>query len=117
MYPPEDELARIDREWEAERERYLIASRYGRRRYVPSEAAAVMMALVVLGVGAFCFALAFSSGDRGGGGLFLPIGWAIVVVGLGVSFCQYVRARRYWKAHLAYRRRRASAKEQLKAAE
>src|SRR5437764_601090 len=41
----QNELARLDREWEAERERYMITDRYG-RRYLPTPGMGIGMAIV-----------------------------------------------------------------------
>ena len=76
-----------------------------------------MIALFVVGVGAFWFAMDFNNGDKGIAGVFTLIGWAIIVVGLAISLYQYGKARRYRAAYRAYLRRRPSAKEQPKAAE
>ena len=60
----EGELARIDREWDRERERYMVHRRNG-RRYVPSAAAAVVMGVLVVGFGLFWTVMTLNLGaDR-----------------------------------------------------
>ncbi len=112
----ETEAARIDREWERERERYMIASRYG-RRYVPSAAAAVVMGVFSSGFGLLWLFLAFSAVGPAGGafGLFFPLfGFLFIAVGIGTSIYQFRKARRYQAAHADYQRRRAAALDRMR---
>src|SRR5438045_1138192 len=46
----EAELARIDREWQIEREQYLMTGRYG-NRYVPTPALSIFSGVLVAGFG------------------------------------------------------------------
>ena len=110
MSAPErqDELARIDREWERERERYLVQSRFG-RRYVPSAAAAVVMGVLGVGFGLFWIEITLNMGG-GLGGAFPLFGVLFVCLAAGISIHQFNKARRYQAAYEAYRRRRAAAR-------
>ncbi len=104
----EDELARIDREWDRERERYMVRRRHG-RRYVPSATAGVVMGLLGVGIGLFWAVTTLNLGG-GLGGAFSLFGvlFACLAAGLGVH--QFNRAMRYRAAHAAYQRRRAAAR-------
>jgi len=104
----ESELARIDREWDRERERYMVLSRYG-RRYVPSAAAAVVMGVLGIGFGLFWTVMTLNVGG-GLGGAFSPFGVLFVCLAAGLSVHQFNKARRYQAAYEAYQRRRAAAR-------
>jgi hypothetical protein len=108
MPPPEheSELLRIAREWDEERERHMVTSRFG--RYPPSRFAALAMGVVAVGVGLFWTVLAFGL-PNGLSGVFPLLGVLFIVVGSGASYYQYTKARRYQAAFRAYRRRRAAA--------
>ena len=45
-----DEVEKLDRDWDAERQRYMITTKYG-RRYVPSTGAAVVVGLFSVSLG------------------------------------------------------------------
>jgi hypothetical protein len=111
----ENELARIDREWEMERERYMVTSRYG-RRYVPSAAAAVVMGVVAVGFGLFWAFMAFSIVPAFGGfGAAFPLfGLVFIAFGAGVSIYQYTKAQQYQAAYAEYQRRRAEALDRMR---
>jgi uncharacterized membrane protein len=113
----QNELARIDREWEMERERYLVTSRYG-RRYVPSAAAAVVVGVLAVGFGIFWTVMAFGmAGNFGGGGfeaIFPLFGLLFIAVGAGVSIYQFTKAQQYQSAYTEYQRRRADALDRMR---
>lgn len=106
----QNELARIDREWEIERERHLITGRYG-RRYVPSRTMAILSGVVVATFGGLWTGLAsnIGGGIAGGGSLFPLFGLAFILLGLGMSVYLFVMAGRYRSAWNAYQQRRAEA--------
>ncbi len=104
----EDELTRIDREWDRERLRYMVHRRHG-RRYVPSAATGVVMGLLGVGFGLFCAVTTLNMGGGLGGALSLfGLVFACLAAGLGVH--QFNKARRYRAAYAAYQRRRAAAR-------
>jgi hypothetical protein len=109
-----EELERIDREWEKERERYMVTSRYG-RRYVPSMVAAVGFGVIVAGVGLIWTVMGFGLVQDFGraAGMFPLLGMVFVVCGAAISLYQFNKAKRYQTAYRAYQRRRSSAQEQL----
>jgi len=114
--PPEklNELERIDREWEKERERYMVTTKYG-RRYVPSTGAAVVVGLISVSVGLIWTMMAFSNAQSLGGaaGIFPLFGMVFVVGGAAISIYQFNKAKRYQAAYRAYQRRRATAEDRL----
>ena len=105
----EDELARIDREWDRERERYMVHRRNG-RRYVPSAAAAVVMGVLGVGFGLFWTVITLNLGG-GLSGAFPLFGVLFVCLAAGISIHQFNKARRYQAAYEAYQRRRAEARD------
>src|SRR5262245_2883954 len=64
----QNEVARLDREWDLERERYMVAGRYG-NRYVPSQGMSVLGGVVVVGFGIVWTGMAASMGAPG----FFPL--------------------------------------------
>ncbi len=110
----QNELARIDREWEIEREQYLITGRYGRRE-VPTTTGGLITAVVGGGFGLVWTIMAFSitSGapDVGPFSLakvFFPL-FGVVFIGAAVVWgltCMK-RAEKYQAAFRAYQARRA----------
>lgn len=109
----QNELARIDREWEMERQQYLITDRYGARQ-VPTPGMGIGIAIVGGVFGLLWTVMAFAI--TGGAPDFGPFGVAHVVfpllgvvfigaaVGFGV-YC-YSRAQKYQRAFAAYQARR-----------
>jgi hypothetical protein len=111
----QNELMRIDREWEMERERYMVTSRYG-RRYVPSMVAAVAMGVISVGFGLVWVFFAFSMASNAGGafGAVFPLfGLLFIAVGVGTSIYQFSKAQQYQSAYTDYQRRRAAARDRL----
>jgi hypothetical protein len=113
----QNELARIDREWQIERERYMIADRYG-RRHVPTAGMGLGAAVVGGAFGVFWTVMAFSitSGgpDFGGFGfakVAMPLfGVVFTVAAIGYGLHAYSKAQQYEKAHAAYQARRRNVR-------
>lgn len=121
----QNELARIDREWEAERERYMITSRYGVRQ-LPTPGMGTVMAVVggIFGMlwTVFAFALTSSAPDVGPFPVVkvvFPLFGVVFTIG-AIATGLYARSRaiQYQQAYEAYLARRAdmraphSAREQ-----
>ncbi len=111
----QNELARIDREWEIEREQYLIRGRYGRRD-VPTTGMAVGIGLVS-GIGGLLWlvmavAITGSAPDFGpfviAKFIFPLFGVAFIVGGIWWAFHVYAQAEKYQAAFKAYQDRKAS---------
>jgi hypothetical protein len=105
-----EELDRIDREWEKERERYMITTKYG-RSYVPSSGAAVVVGLISVSMGLAwtmtSFALLQGFGPLAG--MFPVFGVVFAIGGAVISIYQFKKAKRYQTAYRAYQRRRSTA--------
>ena len=105
-----EELDRIDREWEKERERYLITPKYG-QRYVPSSGAAVVVGLISVSMGLVwtmtSFALLQGFGPLAG--MFPVFGVVFAIGGAVISFYQFQKAKRYSTAYRAYQNRRSAS--------
>jgi hypothetical protein len=110
-----EELDRIDREWEKERERYMVTTKYG-RRYKPSTGAAVVVGLFSVSMGLVwtmtSFALAQGFGPLAG--IFPLFGVVFAIGGAVISTYQFNKAKRYQAACEAYQLRRSIAQDQLK---
>ena len=98
----QNEVERLDREWALERERYMVAGRYG-HRYLPSRGMSLLGGAVIVGFGIFWTAMAASMGT----GLFPLFGVLFILAGVGVSIYSSGKASQYEVAYQAYRRRRA----------
>ncbi len=110
----QNDLMRIDREWEMEREQYMVRGRYG-GRYVPSTVAAVLTGVLSVGFGLFWVAITFGMMGGGGGGFsFFPLfGLLFIAFGIGMSIYQFSKAQQYQSAYADYQRRRAAARDRL----
>jgi Short C-terminal domain len=104
----ENELARLDREWQIERERYQMTGRNG-YRYTPSRIASVVMGVVAVGFGVFWTVMAaeMAGGFGGGPAAFFPLfGVLFILIGIGMSVFSFLRASQYDEARRRYERRR-----------
>lgn len=100
----ETALQRLDREWERERETYMITSKNG-RRHVPTVGGAIFGGVFAGGMGLFFMIM--MAGSRGGGGAMGLFGLVFIAVGIGIAIHSYVKAQDYLAAESRYRRRRA----------
>ena len=113
----QNELARIDREWEAEQEKYMIANKYG-VRHLPTKGQGVAVAAVVGVFGLFWTIMAFSitSGATDEGPfrivkIFFPLfGIAFTAFGIYSGIHAVRKAEEYNRALAAYQERRAAVK-------
>jgi hypothetical protein len=107
-----EELDHIDREWEKERERYMVAAKSG-RRYKPSTGAAVVVGLISVSMGLAwtmtSFALFHTLGPLAG--MFPVFGVVFAIGGTAISFYQFQKAKRYQAAYRAYQNRRSAIQE------
>jgi Short C-terminal domain len=104
----ENTVARLDREWQLARERYMIAGQYG-NRYIPSRGVSVLMGVVVTGFGIFWIAMAMSitSNMPGIGGAFPCFGVIFILFGVGMSIYSFSKATQYEEEYQRYQQRRA----------
>ena len=113
----QNELARIDREWEIERQQYLIPDRWG-RRIVPTPGMGIGIALVggVFGViwTVMAVAITGSAPDVGPFSVakvaFPLFGVVFIVAAIGFGLYAHARASKYQAAFAAYQERRAAVK-------
>lgn len=99
----QNEIERLDREWEFEREKYMITGRYGRRR-VPSDGGSLLAALLVGGFGGAWTIFALSMGAPA---VFPIFGFVFVVLGVSASLSGLGKAGQYQQAYQQYQQRRA----------
>ena len=106
----QNELARIDREWDMERDRYMQYGRYGRRA-VPNAAAGIVIGVVLctLGLGMFGVGVAmmFFVAPALGFVFFLP-GGILLTGGVLVGVVNHNAVKRYNRAYQDYQARRAA---------
>src|SRR5262245_35455106 len=91
----QNEVAQLDREWQNERERYMIAGRYG-ARYVPNRATSLIGGIVIAGFGTLWTVMAMSMGAPG---LFPLFGVIFVLAGIGMSVYSFIKAGEYEEAY------------------
>lgn len=113
----QNELARIDREWEIEREQYLVSDRYG-QQHVPTPGISTGVAILGGLFGVFWTILATSiagafprQGAFGIAKVLLPL-FGVFFTVAAISYGLYCRskAKRYLKAFEKYKARRAGVK-------
>jgi hypothetical protein len=113
----QNELERIDREWQIEKEKYMVADKYG-RRHIPTAGAGKGIALVggVFGTFWTIMALSITSGAPDFGPfmiakLFFPLfGVAFTVGAIWGGMHMVKKAKAYDEAFAAYQKRRAAVK-------
>jgi hypothetical protein len=104
-------VARLDREWQLERERYKVRGRYGARE-IPTRGMSVIGGVVLTGFGIIWTVFAFTISEKAGrfdnaiASVFPFFGVLFVFMGIGVSAYSYNKAVQYEKAYGNYRRRR-----------
>jgi hypothetical protein len=113
----QNELAQIDREWQIERQQYLIRGQYGTAQ-VPTSGMGIGTAVVGGLFGAFwtIMAISITAGAPDFGGfsvakVFFPL-FGVVFTGgaIGYGMYCYAKAQKYQEAFAAYQARRAGAK-------
>jgi pentatricopeptide repeat protein len=98
----QNELARLDREWELEREKLMVTERNG-GRHIPTEGSNLIFAVIVVVFGSFWTIMASYSPLP-----FLPlIGVLFTFFMLSICINGFTKAGEYKKAEQAYQERRA----------
>ncbi len=108
------ELAVLDREWELERENYMVTSKHGAKS-IPSEAGSIGGGIVITLFGCFWTVMAFgvtsmapSFGPFSIAQVAFPLfGVIFVIVGIASSISSFSKAGGYRRAQQRYHRRRA----------
>jgi hypothetical protein len=103
----QNELARIDREWQIERDQYMRYGRYG-SRYRPTVGMSIITGVIGLVGGGLWTLFTLSIVPQVGGfGLLFPLfGVFFMAVGVGTAIYNYNLAQRYDEAYAAYQQRR-----------
>jgi DNA-directed RNA polymerase subunit RPC12/RpoP len=102
------ELARLDREWEAERETLLVRNKDGRTS-VPTRGTALGAGAVAV-IGGVLFA-SFAGSQAG---IFAVAGPLFAVIGVVMAISLSNKAARYAERERAYQERRAELEQQLR---
>ncbi len=99
------ELEDIDRQWEQERETYMVAGKHG-HRHIPSTFGSAVSGIVVVVFGLFWTVVA---SQMPGPPIFPCFG--VLFIGFGVVTCiaGFAKAQQYTAAEQRYRRRRSQA--------
>lgn len=108
------ELTVLDREWELDRENYMVTTKHG-GRHIPSEAGSIGGGIAITLFGCFWTVMAFAiTSDAPSFGPFaiaqtgFPLfGIIFIIVGIVSSISSYNKAGDYRRAQQRYRRRRA----------
>ena len=98
----QNEIARLDREWNLEREKYLISNKYGTRS-VPNEWGNLLVGLLLGGFGVFFTVSAASTGTPA---IFVIFSGIFTLIGAGAGISGFAKAGEYRKAHELYQERR-----------
>jgi hypothetical protein len=109
----EQEIARIDREWQLRREDLMVSGRYG-HRYRPSVAGGVFTLCLTLGFGSVWTLIAAAMASEMGSAWFgVAIGVVFIGVGALVGLSTIAKGRRWNIEEANYRQRRAAAEARL----
>jgi len=96
----QNQLAQIDREWERERQSFMIRDKHGNRRE-PSEFGAIFGGVIAVGFGIFWTMMAASM--HGG---MAPFGVIFILFGAGISIYGYNKAKDFRAAQKRYLRKK-----------
>jgi hypothetical protein len=115
----QNELARIDREWEMQKQQYYVTTRYGVRQ-LPTTGMGIGIAVIggVFGVFWTIMAIAITSGAPDVGPfaivkIIFPL-FGVLFTGAAIVFgivCN-IRAKKYQEAYEAYQRRRQQVRQE-----
>ena len=103
------DVADLGREWEIQKEQYMVSGRYG-FRYVPKKGHSLVAGVVMPAFGIIWTVMAFNMSRGFGGGfgsIFPAFGVLFALFGVGMGIYLYNKASEYEKAYENYRRRRA----------
>lgn len=109
------ELAALDREWELERQNYMVSTRNG-ARHIPSQAGSIGGGIAITIFGCFWTVLAQTITS------FIPVlnivfplfGVVFVIVGIASSISSYTKAGGYRQAEQRYRQRRVEIQNRVR---
>ncbi|HEY0734860.1 MAG TPA: SHOCT domain-containing protein [Herpetosiphonaceae bacterium] len=98
----QNEINQLDRDWDRERETYMVRGRYG-SRYIPSEGTSLLGGIAIVGFGLFW---TISTLEMGAPGFFPLFGVIFIIFGAVTSFISYGKAGAYKEAEQRYQERR-----------
>ncbi len=104
----QNRLEQIDRDWERERENYLITHKSGHKSE-PSEVGAIFGGVIATGFGIFWTMMAFSMSA----GPFGYFGFLFICFGIVMAIYGYAQAQNYRTARKRYQQRRAGVLTEL----
>ena len=113
----QNELEQLDREWEAERESFMVSDQEGRRK-IPTKGGSAVggIFIVIFGIVWIVFAASIGSGF-GIVGSVLPIfGVVVVIAGAMSAMGSFSKAERYTGAEAKFQTQRTSILRQLEKA-
>ena len=99
----QNEVAQLDREWQIEREKYLITGKYG-NKHIPGKISSILIGVVTVGFGVFWMG---GVASMPGSGLFSLFGLVFILFGAGMGISSFFKAGEYEKAEARYQRRRS----------
>ena len=103
-------VAQLDRDWDTERQQYMLRGRYGSRS-VPTESGSIFSGIFVSAMGVLVLVLgsitASHPDSRGTGALLPLLGVAVILVGIISSVSSYSKAGQYRDAEQRYQENRA----------
>jgi Short C-terminal domain len=103
----QNDVAQLDREWAMERDRYMVAGRYG-YRYLPTKGMSLLGGIMIVGFGILWTAFAAGMGAP----VFFPLfGVLFILVGVGVSVNSFIKATQFEQARQRYQQRRSELLE------
>lgn len=105
-----DEVAAIDREWELEREQFMVEGKDGARR-LPSSGSAVVGAIGAVAFGVFWFWITADAPGPPGVGI---VGFLFAGIGVVSACVSHSKTEAYRQAHREYRARRERAKNRTR---
>ena len=110
----QNEISKLDREWEIEREKYMIVGAYG-GRVIPDSLSSGLasIGILVFGISWVVLAISFSGFvGQGWANILPPIGLVFMVLGLFLSLRAFQKAGQDKAAYERYQRRREEILEQ-----
>jgi len=114
----QNELLRLEQDWQAEQEQYLVRGRYGYRAR-PSAGTAIFVGVFAVIAGLIWMGFTMSMmrmgpAGPGGPGVFFPLfGLVFIAFGVGSAVWQYNRAMAFQRAEEAYQRRRRALLDRI----
>lgn len=104
----QNELTESDRQWELERETYMVRGKYG-HQHIPEKSSSALRGVFVVAFGVFwtVSAATYTGFGRGGVSSVFPLfGVLFILFGASISFSAFIKAGQYEQAQQMYQRRR-----------